>query len=151
MRCCFPPTANEHAPRRGNHARILHKEADPERACRQLVARANAEGRKDNITVILARYEAGVTGNSALDMAETELFDMVRSLLTRVYDRRGERQFFSNGRGSVLSAFSSSVFGAPLADTHLITRKPRRWSYRPMVEMLEQRTVPVGQEVDPPA
>jgi len=39
-------------------ARILHKEDDPERACRQLVARANAAGGKDNITVILVRYEA---------------------------------------------------------------------------------------------
>jgi protein phosphatase len=37
-------------------ARILLTEADPEHACRQLVARANEAGGKDNITVILANY-----------------------------------------------------------------------------------------------
>lgn len=41
-------------------ARILHTEDDPEQACRQLVARANEEGGKDNVTVILVRYEAAV-------------------------------------------------------------------------------------------
>jgi len=39
-------------------ARILQAEGDPERACRRLVARANEAGGKDNITVILAKYEA---------------------------------------------------------------------------------------------
>lgn len=38
-------------------ARILQAEVDPERACRRLVERANEEGGKDNITVILTRYE----------------------------------------------------------------------------------------------
>jgi protein phosphatase len=36
----------------------LRDEDDPERACRRLVARANEEGGKDNITVIVARYDA---------------------------------------------------------------------------------------------
>jgi protein phosphatase len=35
---------------------ILRSEADPESACRQLVARANEAGGRDNITVVLARY-----------------------------------------------------------------------------------------------
>jgi protein phosphatase len=39
-------------------AYTLRDEAEPERACRRLVARANEEGGKDNITVIVARYEA---------------------------------------------------------------------------------------------
>jgi len=39
-------------------ARILQAEVDPEQACKQLVARANAQGGKDNITVIVARFEA---------------------------------------------------------------------------------------------
>jgi PPM family protein phosphatase len=39
-------------------ARILQAEADPERACDQLVAQANEQGGKDNITVIVARFEA---------------------------------------------------------------------------------------------
>lgn len=37
---------------------ILQAEADPERAGRQLVARANEAGGKDNITVVIARYES---------------------------------------------------------------------------------------------
>ena len=40
-------------------ARILHTETEPEQACKRLVARANEEGGRDNITVILARYETG--------------------------------------------------------------------------------------------
>ena len=39
-------------------ARILQTQVDPEQACRQLVARANEAGGKDNITVILVNYEA---------------------------------------------------------------------------------------------
>jgi PPM family protein phosphatase len=39
-------------------ARILQAEIDPEPACRRLVGRANEEGGKDNITVMLARYES---------------------------------------------------------------------------------------------
>jgi PPM family protein phosphatase len=38
--------------------RILQSEADTERACRQLVALANEQGGTDNITVIVARFEA---------------------------------------------------------------------------------------------
>ena len=38
-------------------ARILKSETDPEQTCQKLVSRANEEGGKDNITVILARYE----------------------------------------------------------------------------------------------
>jgi protein phosphatase len=39
-------------------ARVLHGEADPEPACRQLLKHANQAGGKDNITVVLAVYEA---------------------------------------------------------------------------------------------
>jgi PPM family protein phosphatase len=39
-------------------ARLLRAEADPEQACKQLVAQANEQGGKDNITVIVARFEA---------------------------------------------------------------------------------------------
>jgi PPM family protein phosphatase len=39
-------------------ARLLRAEADPEQACKQLVARANEQGGRDNITVIVARFEA---------------------------------------------------------------------------------------------
>jgi serine/threonine protein phosphatase PrpC len=39
-------------------ARTLQAEADVEQACRRLVGRANEEGGRDNITVVLARYEA---------------------------------------------------------------------------------------------
>jgi serine/threonine protein phosphatase PrpC len=35
---------------------ILDAETDPEKACRQLVARANEEGGRDNITVIVAHF-----------------------------------------------------------------------------------------------
>ena len=38
-------------------AQILRNETDPERACRQLVAFANEEGGKDNITVVVAHFE----------------------------------------------------------------------------------------------
>jgi protein phosphatase len=37
---------------------ILQSESDPEQACHQLVAEANEKGGKDNITVIVARFEA---------------------------------------------------------------------------------------------
>jgi serine/threonine protein phosphatase PrpC len=37
---------------------VLQSEADPERAARRLVVRANEEGGRDNITVVLARYES---------------------------------------------------------------------------------------------
>lgn len=37
---------------------ILRAEPDPERACRRLVADANALGGKDNITVIVSRFDA---------------------------------------------------------------------------------------------
>lgn len=39
-------------------ARTLQAEADPEQACKQLVAQANEQGGKDNITVVVARFEA---------------------------------------------------------------------------------------------
>ena len=39
-------------------AHILQSQADPEQACKQLVAQANEQGGKDNITVIVARFEA---------------------------------------------------------------------------------------------
>jgi protein phosphatase len=39
-------------------ARILQTETDPEQACKQLLAQANGQGGKDNITVIVARFEA---------------------------------------------------------------------------------------------
>jgi serine/threonine protein phosphatase PrpC len=39
-------------------AATLRAEPDPERACRRLVARANEAGGRDNITVVVARYEA---------------------------------------------------------------------------------------------
>jgi protein phosphatase len=39
-------------------AAVLGAEPDPERACRHLVARANEAGGRDNITAVLARYEA---------------------------------------------------------------------------------------------
>ena len=39
-------------------ARILRAQVDPEKTCRRLVARANEAGGNDNITVILAKYEA---------------------------------------------------------------------------------------------
>jgi protein phosphatase len=38
-------------------ATTLHRTADPEEACRRLVDRANEQGGKDNITVVVARYE----------------------------------------------------------------------------------------------
>jgi len=42
-------------------AQMLQDETDPEQVCRQLVARANEEGGDDNITVVVARYEAART------------------------------------------------------------------------------------------
>jgi protein phosphatase len=39
-------------------ARTLQAETDPEGACKQLVAQANGQGGKDNITVVVARFEA---------------------------------------------------------------------------------------------
>ncbi len=39
-------------------AGILKKEPDPRKACAQLLDEANAKGGKDNITVLLARFEA---------------------------------------------------------------------------------------------
>ena len=39
-------------------AATLRTESEPEAACRQLVALANAAGGKDNITVVLARFDA---------------------------------------------------------------------------------------------
>src|SRR5262249_15442548 len=38
-------------------ARILQKEIDPERCCRQLVARANEAGGRDNITVVVTQFQ----------------------------------------------------------------------------------------------
>lgn len=43
----------------GEIARVLRDETDPEAACRRLVARANEEGGKDNITAVVARFEEG--------------------------------------------------------------------------------------------
>jgi len=39
-------------------ARTLRDQPDPEAACRQLVAQANEAGGKDNITVVIARFDA---------------------------------------------------------------------------------------------
>jgi protein phosphatase len=39
-------------------SQIILASTDPEQACRQLVDRANAEGGKDNITVVIARFES---------------------------------------------------------------------------------------------
>src|SRR5205807_2271362 len=38
-------------------AEVLAAEADPQKACRQLADEANAAGGKDNITVVVARFE----------------------------------------------------------------------------------------------
>jgi protein phosphatase len=38
-------------------AEVLHAEADPRAACERLVARANEAGGKDNITVVIARFD----------------------------------------------------------------------------------------------
>ena len=37
---------------------ILHEEAEPEQACRRLVARANALGGRDNITAVIAHFRS---------------------------------------------------------------------------------------------
>jgi protein phosphatase len=39
-------------------ALVLAGEPDPEKACRRLVARANEQGGEDNVTVVVARFEA---------------------------------------------------------------------------------------------
>jgi protein phosphatase len=39
-------------------AAVLAAEAEPEAACRRLVAEANAAGGRDNITAVVARFEA---------------------------------------------------------------------------------------------
>jgi protein phosphatase len=39
-------------------ALVLAAESDPDRACKRLVTRANERGGKDNVTVIVARYDA---------------------------------------------------------------------------------------------
>jgi len=40
-------------------ADVLRAEPDPEAACRTLVARAHAAGGRDNVTVLIARFDAG--------------------------------------------------------------------------------------------
>jgi serine/threonine protein phosphatase PrpC len=40
-------------------AKILAAEAEPETACGRLVAQANDAGGRDNITAVVARFEAG--------------------------------------------------------------------------------------------
>ncbi len=42
-------------------AAILAAEAEPEAACRRLVAEANEAGGKDNVTAVVARFEQGLT------------------------------------------------------------------------------------------
>ncbi|MDB4970562.1 MAG: stp 4 [Myxococcales bacterium] len=42
-------------------AAVLQSASDPEAACRELVARANAAGGRDNITVIVACFDAAAT------------------------------------------------------------------------------------------
>jgi hypothetical protein len=37
---------------------VLHSEAEPEQACRRLVARANEAGGRDNITAVVAHFQA---------------------------------------------------------------------------------------------
>ena len=39
-------------------AAVLAAEMDPEIACTQLVARANAAGGRDNVTVLIVRFDA---------------------------------------------------------------------------------------------
>jgi serine/threonine protein phosphatase PrpC len=46
-------------------AETLQDETDPRRACERLVALANDHGGKDNVTVIIARYEAPATPDAA--------------------------------------------------------------------------------------
>jgi serine/threonine protein phosphatase PrpC len=41
-------------------AAVLHEEDDPRRACERLIAMANAAGGKDNITVVVARFDGQV-------------------------------------------------------------------------------------------
>jgi protein phosphatase len=43
----------------GRIAEILAAEAEPEAACKRLVAQANEAGGHDNITAVVARFEAG--------------------------------------------------------------------------------------------
>jgi protein phosphatase len=43
-------------------ARVLHDVANPETVCRRLLDRANQAGGKDNITVVVARFEETVSG-----------------------------------------------------------------------------------------
>jgi protein phosphatase len=43
----------------GDIVAVLRSEPDPQKACERLVAEANQGGGKDNITVIVARFEAG--------------------------------------------------------------------------------------------
>jgi len=40
-------------------AEVLHAEVEPSRACPRLIDRANERGGKDNVTVVVARYEEG--------------------------------------------------------------------------------------------
>ena len=43
-------------------AAVLRAEADPQRACDRLVADAYAAGGRDNVTVVIARYEERAAG-----------------------------------------------------------------------------------------
>lgn len=52
-------------------AQIVTTAADPEQACRDLVARANSGGGRDNITVVVARFDAVTERTSAADTPPT--------------------------------------------------------------------------------
>jgi len=53
-------------------SQVLRAETDPERACRQLVASANEEGGKDNITVVLAHFDDARQSNKDLTGANRD-------------------------------------------------------------------------------
>jgi len=52
--------------------RILHAEADPERACRNLVTEANKAGGKDNITAVVAHFRAPAAAVGGLEMSNAK-------------------------------------------------------------------------------
>jgi protein phosphatase len=70
---------------------VLQAEAEPEQACRRLVARANEVGGKDNITVVVAHFRAAnqpeaTASNRAAEVSRTVVADPV----TETVPREGE-------------------------------------------------------------
>ncbi len=51
-------------------SRILRSEKDPEPACRRLVERANGLGGRDNITVVVARFDSGSFDTGGIDSGD---------------------------------------------------------------------------------